>query len=725
MKCLLLLVMFVLAVLAFFGLHLNGYLTLDALKNSQISLESMRASSPWLFALGFFTLYVAVAALSLPGAAILTLGAGALFGFATGTLLVSFASSLGAVIALLAARYVLRGAVRRRFGEKLRAIDDGMRRDGTFYLFTLRLIPAFPFFLVNLLMGLTPIRTRTFYWVSQLGMLPGTMVYVNTGTRLARIQHLSGIASPGLLLSFALLGVFPWIARGAIRSFERRRVYAHWRRPSRYDRNLVVIGAGAAGLVSAYVAATVRAKVTLIEAHRMGGDCLNYGCVPSKALIRTAKLAQQIREADRYGLARAVPQFSFKEVMARVHSIIRAVEPHDGIERYTRLGVEVLQGHARMLDPWTIEVSLKDGGTRRITTRSIVIAAGARPAVPPIPGIEAAGFVTTDTLWDRFSELEEPPGRLVVLGGGPVGCELAQCFARLGSQVTQVEMMPRLMIREDAEVSEFVGAVLEREGVRVLTDHKAVRCERSADRRTLVLESRGEEHSLEFDALLVAVGRSARLEGYGLEELGIATKQTVLTNEYLETLYPNIFAAGDVAGPYQFTHAAGHQAWHAAVNALFGSLKRFKVDYSTMPWTTFVDPEVARVGLNEQEARDRGMAYEVTRYELRELDRAIAEGATEGFLKVLTRPGRDRILGVTFVGEHAGDLLTEYVLAMKHGLGLNKILGTIHSYPTLAEANKYAAGKWRRAHAPQRLLGWMERYHGWRRHPRSIRGTAV
>jgi pyruvate/2-oxoglutarate dehydrogenase complex dihydrolipoamide dehydrogenase (E3) component len=520
--------------------------------------------------------------------------------------------------------------VQRRFGEKLRPIDDGMKRDGAFYLFTLRLIPAFPFFLVNLLMGLTAIRATTFYWVSQIGMLPGTIVYVIAGTQLARIEHLSGIASPGLWLSFALLGVFPWIARGGVRSVQRRHIYARWRPPLRYDRNLVVIGAGAAGLVSAYVAATVRAKVTLIEAHKMGGDCLNYGCVPSKALIRTAKLAHQIREADRYGLERSVPQFTFKTVMARVHAIIRAVEPHDSIERYTKLGVEVLQGHARMLDPWTVEVSLNEGGKHRLTTRSIVIAAGAQPWVPPIPGIEEASYVTSDTLWEKFSELEEPPRRLVVLGGGPIGCELAQCFARLGSKVTQVEMMPRLMTREDAEVSAFVRDGLEREGVVVLTGHKAVRCERTADRQTLVLESDGEQRRIEFDSLLVSVGRSARLEGYGLEEIGIPTKQTIRTNEYLETLYPNIFAAGDVAGPYQFTHAAGHQAWYATVNALFGQISRFKVDYSTMPWTTFVDPEVARVGLNEQEARDRGIRYEVTRYELRELDRAIADSATEG-----------------------------------------------------------------------------------------------
>ncbi len=704
-----------LAITAFFSFGLHQYLTLDALKRSQSAFEAMYSSSPWLFIGGFFALYLAVAALSLPGAAVMTLAAGALFGLTTGTIVASLASTFGATLALLASRYVLRDSVQRRFGSQLRAINDGVQRDGAFYLFSVRLIPVFPFFLVNLLMGLTPIRVRTFFWVSQVGMLPGTLVYVNAGTQLARIDRLAAIASPGLLLSFALLAVFPWIARASLRGFRRRRVYARWQRPKSYDRNLVVIGAGAAGLVSAYIAATVRARVTLIEAGKMGGDCLNYGCVPSKALIRSAKLAQQIREADRFGLEPSAPAMRFKSVMARVRRTIRAVEPHDSVERYTRLGVEVLEGRAKILDPWTVGVQLNGGSTRRLTTRSIVIAAGASPVVPRIPGIEATGFVTSDTVWDRFAELEQAPRRLVILGGGPIGCELAQCFARLGSQVTQVEMAPRLMTREDEDVSAFARDVLEREGVRVLTGHKAIRCESAGGGHTLIVETEGRQMHIEFDELLCAVGRAARLRGYGLEELGIPSGKTIVTNEYLETVYPNIYAAGDVAGPYQFTHAAAHQAWYAAVNALFGRIRRFNVDYSALPWTTFIDPEVARVGLNEQDARERGVAFEVTRFELRELDRAIADSATEGFVKVLTVPGKDKILGVTLVGEHAGDLIAEYVLAMKHGLGLNKILGTVHTYPTLAEANKYAAGEWKRAHAPRRLLAWVERYHTWQR----------
>ena len=704
---------------AFFAWGGSRWLTLEGLKTGLDQFAAWKNASPVLLGLVFGAAYVLVTALSLPGAVIMTLAAGAIFGLFWGTVIASFASTLGATLAFWSARYLLRDWVQARFGDRLKPINEGMARDGAFYLFTLRLVPVFPFFLINLLMGLVPIRSLTFYGVSQVGMLAGTVVYVNAGTQLAQIDSLAGIVSPGVLLSFALLGVFPLLAKAVLGWLQRRRVYARWTRPSSYDRNLIVIGAGAAGLVTAYIGAAVKAKVTLVEAHKMGGDCLNYGCVPSKALIKSAKLASQMRHADHYGLSATVPQFSFRQVMARVHAVIAAVAPHDSVERYESLGVEVLQGYGRVVDPWTVEIKAADGSTQRLTTRSIVIAAGARPFVPPLPGIEEVGYVTSDTLWDAFAKLNAPPARLLVLGGGPIGCELAQSFARLGSAVTQVEMAPRIMAREDAEVSELARQSLTRDGVDVRTGHKALRCEREerdgVTHKYLVVEHDGVEQRIEFDALVCAVGRSARLQGYGLEDLGIPTERTVVTNEYLETLYPNIYAAGDVAGPYQFTHTASHQAWYAAVNALFGHFKRFKVDYSVIPWATFIDPEVARVGLNEQEAKEKGIAYELTRYGIDDLDRAIADGAAYGFVKVLTVPGKDHILGVTIVGEHAGDLLAEFVLAMKHGLGLNKILGTIHTYPTLAEANKYAAGEWKRAHAPQRVLVWLQRYHAWRR----------
>ncbi|PIV29241.1 MAG: pyridine nucleotide-disulfide oxidoreductase [Zetaproteobacteria bacterium CG02_land_8_20_14_3_00_50_9] len=715
MKKLSLILLFLLLIAAFFHFDLNHLLTLAGLKSGLAQFETWRSDSPLLISGAFFIFYVLVTALSLPGATVMTLAAGMLFGLLWGTLIVSFASSIGALLAFLVSRYLFRDVVQSRFGNRLKTLNDGIAQDGAFYLFALRLVPAFPFFLINLLMGLTSIRATTFYWVSQLGMLAGTIVFVNAGTQLARLESLSGILSPLVLGSFAALGLFPLLARKAISMLQQRRVYARWQKPDSFDRNLIVIGAGAGGLVSAYIAAAVKAKVTLIEAGKMGGDCLNYGCVPSKALIRSAKLAHQIRHAGHYGLTDSQPRFSFKQVMARVHTVISKVAPHDSIERYTSLGVEVLQGYARMIDPWTVEITKPDGEVQRLTTRSMVIATGARPFVPPLPGIEETGYLTSDTLWAEFAKLDEAPKQLVVLGGGPIGCELAQSMARLGSQVTQIEMAPRLMIREDEEVSALAAQSLARDGVRVLTGHKALRCEIQGQSKFIVIEHNGEELSIAFDALLCAVGRVARLQGYGLEELGIETGRTINTNEYLETLYPNIYAAGDVAGPYQFTHTAAHQAWYAAVNALFGHPKRFKVDYRVIPWTTFIDPEVARVGLNEQEAREQGIAYELSRYDLEDLDRAIADGAAHGFVKILTEPGKDRILGVTIVGEHGGDLLAEFVLAMKHNLGLNKILGTIHTYPTWAEANKYAAGEWKRAHAPEKLLQLVERYHAWRR----------
>jgi pyruvate/2-oxoglutarate dehydrogenase complex dihydrolipoamide dehydrogenase (E3) component/uncharacterized membrane protein YdjX (TVP38/TMEM64 family) len=715
LKKLLLVLVLVTLVTAFFMLDLHHYLTINALQASLSQFEAWQADSPLLVITAFFAFYVLVTALSLPGAAVMTLAAGALFGLAQGSLIVSFASSIGATLAFLVSRYLLHDAIQSRFADRLKSINEGIKKDGAFYLFTLRMVPLFPFFVINLLMGLTPIRAFRFYWVSQVGMLAGTVVYVNAGMQLAQISDPSDILSKATLASFALLGVFPLIAKFFVRFLQSRRVYSKWRRPKRFDRNLVVIGAGAAGLVTAYIGAAVKAKVTLVEAHKMGGDCLNYGCVPSKALIKSARLAHTMQHGEQYGLENITPDFSFRKVMSRVHEVIRRVEPHDSIERYTGLGVDVVQGYARIVDPWTVEIDLNDGGTQRLTTRSIVIAAGGQPVVPSLPGLDDVGYLTSDTLWDEFAKRDKPPARLLVLGGGPIGCELAQSFARLGSAVTQVERSSRIMRREDEDVSALALDSLQRDGVCVLTGHNAVRCIREGDRKFIIVESNGEEKRIEFDDLLCAVGRAARLTGYGLEELGIQTQRTVVINDYLETLYPNIFAAGDVAGPYQFTHFAAHQAWYAAVNALFGGLKKFKADYSVVPRSTFIDPEVASVGINEQQAKEKGIACEVSKFGFDDLDRSIADSSTQGFVKVLTVPGKDRILGVTIVGEHAGDLLAEFVLAMKHGLGLNKILGTIHTYPTLAEANKYAAGVWKRAHTPQRLMVWLARYHSWKR----------
>jgi len=705
---LLLVIALAMPIAAFFAYDLGQYFSLDYFKSQQAAIENFRATHPWRTTAIYFAIYVAVTGLSLPGAVPMTLAGGAIFGLLWGTVIVSFASSLGATLAFLASRFVLRDSIQARFGDKLAAINRGMEKDGPFYLFTLRLVPAFPFFVINLALGLTPIRAWTFYWVSQLGMFAGTLVYVNAGTEIAKIESLKGILSPALIISFTLLGIFPLFAKWVVNSVKARRVYSKWAKPTRFERNLVVIGAGSAGLVTAYIAAVVNAKVTLIEKHRMGGDCLNTGCVPSKALIRSAKLLSHIKRAPEFGIKSASAEFDFADVMERVQRVIRTVAPHDSVERYSKLGVECITGDAKITSPWTVTVNGK-----MLTTRSIVIAAGARPFVPPIPGIEEVGYVTSDTIWS----LRKLPQRLVVLGGGPIGCELVQCFARLGSSVTQIEMLPRILIREDPEISDRVLARFRAEGINVLTSHRARQFRVEGVRKILICEHDGKDVEIEFDELLCAVGRVANTAGYGLEELGIPVSKTrtVEANEFLQTIYPNIYACGDVAGPFQFTHTAAHQAWYAAVNALFGSMKKFIVDYSVIPWATFTDPEVARVGLNETEAKEKNIPYEVTTFDIEELDRAIADGEAHGVVKVLTVPGKDRILGVTIVGEHAGDLIAEYVLAMHHGLGLNKILGAIHIYPTLAEANKYAAGNWKRAHAPQKALAWLRKYHDWMR----------
>jgi dihydrolipoamide dehydrogenase len=707
-----LLVVIAALIAAFFMFDLQTYLTLETLKAQQAAIDTYRINHPVLAVAIYAMIYIAVTGLSLPGATILTLAGGAVFGLLWGTLIVSFASTIGATLAFLSARFLFRDAVESRFGDRLNVINKGMDRDGALYLFTLRLVPVFPFFVINLVMGLTSLKTQTFYWVSQVGMLAGTVVYVNAGTQLGKLESLSGILSPGLLGSFALLGIFPLLANKVVEAIKANKVYAQWTKPQRFDNNIVVIGAGSGGLVTAYIAATVKAKVTLVEKHKMGGDCLNTGCVPSKALIRSAKLLAQMRRCADFGIKKTNAKVEFAEVMNRVQSVIKTVEPHDSVQRYTELGVEVIEGEAQIISPWEVQVKT-DGETRIITTRSIIIAAGARPFVPPILGIEDIDYLTSDTVWD----LRELPKQLVVLGGGPIGCELAQSFARLGSEVTQVEMLPRLLIREDAEVSEAVMAKFRLEGVNVLVGHTAKGFIIEQGEKILLAEHDGKELRIPFDQLLVAIGRVANIQGYGLEQLGVETSanHAIEINEFQQTNYPNIFACGDVSGPFQFTHVAAHQAWYAAVNALFGSVIKFSTDYSTIPWATFTDPEVARVGLNEQDAKAKGIAYEVSSYHIDDLDRAIADGVAHGFVKVLTVPGKDRILGVTIVGEQAGELIAEFVLAMKHNIGLNKLLGTIHIYPTLSEANKYAAGVWKRNHAPKGLLWCVAKYHDWRR----------
>ncbi|QHJ11960.1 Mercuric reductase [Paraglaciecola mesophila] len=695
---------------SFFMLDLNQYLTLESLKNNQQDLAQYIEAN-WLVAfVGYLVIYAAATALSVPGAAILTLGAGALFGFGWGLLLASFASSIGATLAFLASRFLLRDWVKSTFSKKLESIDKGVEKDGAFYLLSLRLVPIFPFFIINLVMGVTGIKTWTYYWVSQLGMLIGTAVYVNAGTQLVEINQLSDIISTDLILSFVLLGIFPILAKFILSALQQRRVYKGWKKPNKFDRNLVVIGAGSAGLVTAYIAAAIKSKVTLVERHKMGGDCLNTGCVPSKSILHASKLAHIHHTSQNAGVTYDAPKIDFKAVMNKVHSVIKSIEPHDSVERYESLGVNVSIGNATIVSPWQVDIQTENG-VESLTTRNIVIATGARAFVPDIPGLKDIDYLTADNLW----EITEQPKRMIVLGGGPIGCELSQAFGRLGTHVTQIERGDQVLSKEDPDAAKHLQVQLEKDGIDLRLNTSAIAVETTSEGNVLVVEFEGKEERIPFDKILVAVGRQANLTGFGLEELGIETDRTVITNDFLQTKFPNILAAGDVAGPYQFTHTASHQAWYAAVNALFRPFKTFKVDYSVIPWATFAEPEIATVGLNEMSAKEQGIDFEVTRYDIGGLDRALADDHARGFVKVLTKPGKDKILGATIVGANAGELLAEFVLAMKHGLGLNKILGTIHIYPTMAEANKNVAGNWKKDHAPQKVLDFLERFHTWRR----------
>jgi len=700
--------LFAIMISLFFFYDLQQFLNLNTLKQQQETFATLKQSYPFLVTLSFFGGYILITALSLPGAVILTLAAGALFGLVEGLLIVSFASSIGATLAFLASRYLFKDAVQAKFGQQLRSFNKGIEKDGALYLFTLRLVPAVPFFVVNLLMGLTTIKTVTYYWVSQLGMLVGTAVFVNAGTQLGKINSLSGILSKELLLSFVLLGIFPIIAKKFLEAFKARKSLSRFKKPKKYDYNLMAIGAGAGGLVSTYIGAAVKAKVALVEKHKMGGDCLNTGCVPSKALIRSAHAAHDMRNNAPLGIKAVEPKVDFKAVFEGIQNVISDVEPHDSIERYESLGVECITGHAKVLSPYEVEV---DG--KVYTTKNIVIATGARPFVPNIKGLDQITYHTSDTIWS----IRENPGRLIILGGGPIGSELTQSFARLGAQVTQIERGARIMPREDDDAAKWVSDNFIAEGVIMLTDHEANEVVIKDNEKFMLCKHQDKDVLVPFDNLLIAVGRSPNALGLGLEEIGveIGARGELVVDEYLRTNIPNIFGAGDVIGSYQFTHTAAHQAWFAAVNALFGQFKRFAVDYKVIPWATFTDPEVARVGLSEDEAKAQNIPYEMVKFELEELDRAIADRATAGFVKVLTVPGKDKILGVTIVGQHAGDLIAEYVQAMKYGLGLNKVLGTIHIYPTMSEANKYAAGEWKRAHVPEKLLSYVEKFHSWRR----------
>ena len=696
------------AIISYFVFDLGQYLTLEYAQSQITSLQDYRDENFALAATVYFVIYVAIAAASLPGALIFTLLGGAIFGLAWGLLLVSFASSIGATLSFLVSRTLLRDWVQSKFRDYLAPINRGIEKDGNFYLFSIRMVPLFPFFMVYLVMGLTPISITSFYFVSQVGMLMGTAVYVNAGSELAQITSLSGLVSPPVIFSLVLLGIFPLVGKLIVNSIQKNKIMKGFKKPKTFDANVVVLGGGSAGLVAAIIAVGTKAKTILIEKHKMGGDCLNTGCVPSKSLLRSGRIMSYIRRADEYGIEGVNAEVNFPKVMERVQGVIKTIEPHDSMERFESLGVECIAGDARIKSPYTVEV-----GGKEINTRSIIIATGGRPMVPPIPGLEEVGYLTSDTIW----ELRELPKRFLVIGGGPIGCELAQAFSNLGAQVTQVDMADRIMPREDPEVSEAVAAQFAKQGINVLTGHKLTRFSIEGESKVMEAEHNGESVRVKFDQVLLAIGRKANVEGFGLEELNmpLTPQGTVEVNNAMQTAYPNIFACGDVAGPYQFTHMASFQAFFAAINSLLGGWWRLKAKYNVVPWATFTDPEVARVGLSEEEAKAQGVEYEVTRYEMDHHDRSLADGEAHGFIKVLTPPKKDKILGVTIVGYHAGELIGEFVFAMTHGMGLDSISAVTHIYPTLLEGNKFAANARRTKHLPEKYFPLMERFFKWQR----------
>ncbi len=477
--------------------------------------------------------------------------------------------------------------------------------------------------------------------------------------------------------------------------------------------NVVVIGAGTAGLVTAAGTAGLGGRVALIERHKMGGDCLNYGCVPSKALISSARMIQNIRQAKKWGLSPQEPAFEFTRVFERMRERRAKIEPNDSRERFEGLGVDVFSGEAQFVSP--NEVVIDDGTS--LEAKHFVIATGRRAGIPPIEGIDEVPYFTNETVFD---ELNEKPEDMIVIGGGPIGCELSQALNRLGVRVTVVEFLPQIMVKEDPDVAAVVRARLEEEGIRVLTSAAAQRAEARDGQVHLEVQQKmgengeGETVQLQARALLIAAGRIPNVESLNLEAAGVAySKQGIEANAYLQTSQPHIYAAGDIVGPYQFTHMADAQARVVIRNILmpFQTLRQ-KVDYSVVPWCTYTSPEVARVGLSETEAVEQQIAYDLFTQPLDDVDRAIVESEETGFAKVLVKKGSDNILGVTLVSEHAGDLLHEFVLAMKQGIGLGGIASTVHAYPTFAELARKVGDQYNRTRLTPRaksIFNWLYR----------------
>ncbi len=710
MKKIILISIVLIIIFCIFYFDLNQLLNLENFQAHLGILQKLYSDKPIIFLSIFFFIYVAITATSLPAATVLTLGAGALFGTLYGTIIVSFASTLGATIAFLTSRYILQSSIENKYSKILKTINAGIEKEGIFYLFTLRLIPFIPFFLINLIFGITKISIFTFYWVSQLGMLIGTVLYVHAGAQLATIESTNDILSPRIILALTALGVVPLLLKKIIGFIKLRKIYAPYKskKPKKFQYNTVVIGAGSAGLISSYILATVKAKVAIIEKSKTGGDCLNSGCVPSKALIRCAHALKAAKESAQFGVTQSKIEFSFKDAKKHVQNTIAAIAPNDSFERYESLGVKTIAGEAKITSPWTVEV-----GEKVLTTQNIVIACGASPAIPKIPGIEAIPYLTSDNIW----QLDELPKNLTILGGGPIGSELAQCFAFLGSKVRIIEMSDRIMAVEDVDVSEAITKRFEQDGIEILVNHTAKIFKKKNYKNVLICDHKGKETEIEFEHILIAVGRKANTNNFGIEELKITLRKngSIEVNEYLQTNYPNIYACGDITGPYQFTHMASYQAQVCAANSLFGHLKKTRVSYAAAVWCTFTYPEIATTGLSEQSAKKEKIPYELTKYEINHIDRARTDKEDMVFIKVLTVPGKNKILGATIVGAQASNLIIEFVSAIKNDFGLNEILQTIHVYPSLSLANQEIAGAWKKKHTSKKLLHFLGKYFKWSR----------
>lgn len=699
---------FILIIFFTFRFNITDIFTFENLKDQHENLINYYMENTFSFSAVFFLIYILVTSFSLPFAAILTLAAGSIFGLIKGVILVSFASTIGATIAFIFSRILLKDYIEKKYPNALKIINKGIEKDGMLYLFALRLVAIFPFFIVNLIMGITSIKIKTFFFTSQIGMLAGTIIYINAGHQLSQIDSLQDIFSPSVLISFALLGIFPIISKRTISLIRDYKKMKNWKKPKKFDYNLTVIGAGSAGLVAANIGASVKAKVALIEKNKMGGDCLNTGCVPSKSIIKTSKIFHFFKTANKYGLNEIKIDYDFEKVMNRVKNNIKKIEPNDSIKRYTQLGVDCFEGKAEIITPYKIKIINNIGEEKIVYTRNIIIASGAKPFIPPIKGLNQINYLTSDNIWN----LKKLPNKFIILGGGPIGCELTQSFSRLGSNVTQIEQASRIMGREDEDVSDLIKNIFEKEGVKVLTEHKANEVILENNKKYLICETNGKKVKIEFDEILVSVGRKPDLTDIGLEKIGIDfdNRKNIIHNDFMQTNYKNIFVCGDVVGPYQFTHVAGYQAWYASINALFGKLMKLKIKYDVIPWATYVDPEIARVGLNEIEAKNKNIPYEVTAINYIENDRAIADSSEDGFIKILTVPNKDKILGVTIFGNRAADIITEFVFAIKNNMGLNKVLRTIHIYPTYGEINKQIASKWKKKKIPKKLLKITEKY---------------